>query len=116
MSWEQLKQEAAAVIEAEFGEPIRYQYREGQLVDICAKFTMAATDISMGGQVPISSRQPMCNIRRGVLQRKPLQGDLVTRRNVVYEVKVAEEKLDASFDVLLLAVDARHAAHLRDRT
>lgn len=116
MNWEQIKQEAAGVLEGEFGEPVRFQYREGRLVDICAKFTMATTEVGMGGQVPISSRQPMCNIRRGVLERKPLQGDLITRRSITYEVKVAEEKLDASFDVLLLVVDSRHAARLRDRT
>ncbi|WP_298702662.1 hypothetical protein [uncultured Variovorax sp.] len=116
MNWEQIKQEAAAVVQAEFGEPIRFQYLEGHLVDICAKFTMATTDVSMGGQVPISSRQPMCNIRKGVLERKPRQGDLIIRRSVTYEVKAVEVKLDASFDVLLLVVDARHAAHMRDRT
>lgn len=114
--WESLKLEAASVVHQEFGEPVRYHYAEGHTAEICVVFTMATAEVSMGGQVSVESRQPMCNIKRDAIERKPRQGDLLTRRNVTYEVKSAEETLDASFNVLLWAVDSRHAQRVRDRT
>lgn len=113
---EHLKQEAAAHIHQALGEPVAYHYLEGQTVQICAIFVMADVQVTMGGEVPIDSRQPMCSIRRCDLQRKPRQGDLITRRDATYEIKSAQPQLDASFNCMLWAVDERHAQKLRDRT
>lgn len=116
MTFEHLKAEAASHIHSAMGEPVTYHYSEGRSTAFCAIFVMAAVQIGMGGEVPIDSRQPMCSIRGCDLQRKPRQGDLITRRNVTYEVKSVQSELDASWRCLLWAVDERHASQARDRT
>lgn len=114
--WEALKQRASAVVHSTFGEPIRYQTREGQLLNICAAFTMTDAQVSMGGEVAIDTRRPSCSIQRNQLPRRPRQGDLITRRSVTYEVTTVHETLDASYELLLLAVDSRHAVPPRSHT
>jgi len=116
MDFESLKQEAAGHIHQELGELVRFHYLEGNTVDINVVFTTADVQVSMGGEVPVDSRQPVCRIQRSDISRKPRQGDLITRRNVTYEIKSAQPKLDASFHCLLWAVDERHAQKVRDRT
>jgi hypothetical protein len=116
MNWEALKLEASGHIHQALGEPIRYHYVNGNTVNTSAVFTMADVLVSDGGQVPIDSREPMCNLRRCNMERKPRQGDTLTRRNVTYEIKQVKEALDASWDCLLLVIDSRYANAARDKT
>jgi hypothetical protein len=116
MDFEALKLEAARHIHRELGESVRFHYQEGHTVDICVVFTTAEVQVTMGGEVPIDSRQPMCRIRRTDVTRKPRQGDMITRRNMTYEIKSAVPKLDAAFHCLLWEVDDRNAREVRDRT
>lgn len=116
MNFEALKQEAAGHIHQALGEAVRFHYLEGNTVDMCVVFTTADVQVTMGGEVPIDSRQPMCSIRRCDVTRKPRQGDMITRRDVTYEIKSAQPKGDAAFHCLLWAVDERHASQVRSRT
>lgn len=116
MDWEAIKLEAADHVHAALGEKVYYHFREGTTGTVSAIFTMVDALVSMGGQVPIDSRKPMCNIRRCDIDRKPRQGDTITRRNVTYEIEQVKETMDASFDCLLLAIDSRQAKQARDRT
>lgn len=116
MDWEALKLEAAGHIHAALGEQVTFHYREGTSGTLSAIFKMTDVQVSMGGQVPVDSRKPMCNIRRCDIDRKPKQGDTLTRRNVTYEIEQVKENMDASFDCLLLTIDARQAKQSRDRT
>lgn len=120
MNWEAIKLEAAGHIHAAFGEPVRYHYssRQGSAYtkQMCVIFTMKDVLVDMGGQVAIDSQKPMCNIRRCDIDRKPRQGDTLTRRNVTYEIQQVKEELDASYNCLLLVIDSRAAVQQRDRT
>ena len=117
MSFEDLKLEAMSHIVQALGEPVRYHFAEGNTKTICVVFTMTDVQVSLGGEVPIDSRQPMMGVRRADIDRKPRQGDLVTRRNVTYEIRgPVREMLDASFRCALFAVDERHARAMRDKT
>lgn len=117
MSFEDLKNEAMACIVSELGEDVLYHYSEGHTKPVRVVFSMADVQVSMGGEVPIDSRQPMIGVRRDDIERKPKQGDLLTRRNVTYEIRGGvREMLDAGFQCALFAVDERHARAVRDRT
>lgn len=116
MDFEALKLEAGGHIREALGEPVRFHYAEGSTVDICVVFTTAEVQITMGGEVPVDARQPMCRIQRTDVTRKPRKGDLITRRNLTYEVKSAVPKMDASYHCLLWEVDDRNATQQRDRT
>lgn len=116
MNFEALKLEAAGYVQQALGEDVRYHYAEGNTTNTRAIFVIAEVDVGMGGQVPVDSSAPMCNVRRCDLQRKPRQGDMVTRRNITYEVKQAKPRNDASWDVLLMVVDNAHANNARDKT
>lgn len=116
MDWEAIKLEAAGHIHKELGEPVRYHYRDGYTKQLCTIFTMTDVQVDMGGQVAIDSQKPMCNIRRCDIDRKPRQGDTLTRRNVTYEIQQVKEELDASYNCLLLVTDNRAAVQQRDRT
>ena len=114
--WEAIKAQASAAVRRELGETILYHYREGNSQRTCAIFTIADVQVNMGGEVAIDSRQPMASLRRCDMQRRPRQGDLITRRNVTYEIKQVAEMHDATFNCLLLAVDSRHGTAVRSHT
>lgn len=114
--WETIKAQASAAIRRELGEGVLYHYLEGHTRPMCAIFTMADVQVSMGGEVPVDSREPMVSVRRCDMDRRPRQGDMVTRRSVTYEIKQVMEQHDASFNCLLLAVDNRHARGVRSHT
>lgn len=116
MNWEAIKLEAARHVHAEMGEKVYYHFAEGTTGTVSAIFTMADVQVSMGGQVAVDSRKPMCNIRRCDIDRKPRQGDTITRRNVTYEIEQVKETMDASFNCLLLVIDNRQATMARDKT
>ncbi|HYW57682.1 MAG TPA: hypothetical protein VE934_12020 [Polaromonas sp.] len=116
MNFEALKLEAAGHAQAALGEDVRYHYAEGNTTTTRAIFVIADVEVANGGQTSVESRAPMCNIRRCDVQRKPRQGDMITRRNVTYEVKQANPRNDASWDVLLFVVANAHANSARDKT
>lgn len=117
MDFELLKLEAMGHIVADLGEDVLYHYQEGYTRPIRVVFSMADVQVSMGGEVPIDTRQPMIGVRRTDIERKPRHGDSLTRRNVVYEIRgPVRETLDAGFQCPLLAADDRHARAVRDRT
>lgn len=116
MDWEVIKLEAAGHVREALGEMVHYHFREGTSGTVKAIFTMADALVTMGGEVPIDTRKPMCNIRRCDIDRKPRQGDTITRRNVTYEIEQVKETMDASYNCLLLTIDARQANQSRDRT
>jgi hypothetical protein len=115
-NWEQLKTEAAGVVNQHLGEAIRYHYLKGDTASFCAVFEMVDSQVVMGGEVAIDSRAPSCTVRKCDLQRRPKHGDLVTRRDVTYEVRQCIEVLDTGFKLLLHAVDDRHAYAVRSKT
>ena len=102
--WEAIKAQASAAVRRELGETILYHYREGNSQRTCAIFTIADVQVNMGG------------LRRCDMQRRPRQGDLITRRDVTYEIKQVAEMHDATFNCLLLAVDSRHGTAVRSHT
>lgn len=114
--FESIKAQASAHIRQHLGEQILYHYRNGDTHALCAIFTMADVQVSMGGEVGIDSRKPMASVRRCDMQRKPRQGDLITRRQVTYEIQQVAEEHDATFNCLLLAVDTRHGHAVRSHT
>jgi hypothetical protein len=114
--WESIKAQASAAVRRELGEGILYHYRDGNTQPLCAIFTMADVQVSMGGEVGIDSRKPMASVRRCDMHRKPRQGDLITRRQVTYEIQQVAEEHDATFNCLLLAVDTRHGHAVRSHT
>jgi hypothetical protein len=114
MDWEALKNDAAGAIKSAFGEMITYQYKEGIIATLCGVFTMVDVQID-NGEASIDSRKPAVTLRRVDVDRKPKQGDRVTRRNVVYEVQQVEELHGTSWMCMLLEIDSRHARAQRDR-
>jgi hypothetical protein len=116
MSWEALKQQASAAVHQTMGEPLRYQYKEGTLVELCGVFTMVDVQVDTGGETFIDSRKLAVSLRRCDMQRKPRQGDRVMRRDVVYEIQQCEENHDTGWRCLLLALDARASAAVRSHT
>lgn len=117
MDFEALKLEAMGHIVKDLGESVLYHYIEGHTRPVRVVFSMADVQVSMGGEVPIDTRQPMIGVRRCDVERKPRQGDMLTRRNVTYEIRgPVREALDAGFKCALLAVDERQAQAVRDRT
>ncbi len=115
INWEALKQQSSQVVHKTFGEPLLYHYAENESETLVGVFTMVPVQVSMG-ETFIESMRPACSIQRCDMQRKPKQGDLITRRDVTYEVEQVQPTLDASFHLLLHTVDARHAKAVRQRT
>lgn len=114
--FERLKQTAAADVARHLGEQILFTFRDGNAVSVCAIFSIADVQIQMGGDVAVDSRAPMCNIRKCLLSRRPRQGDTVTRRDIVYEIKQVEETIDASYNCMLFSIDRRNATTQRSFT
>jgi hypothetical protein len=115
MSFEAIKNEASGHIHRELGEPIRYHYtRDGITKNMCGIFTMVDAVISMEGQVPVDTQKPMCSIRACDMNVRPRKGDMITRRNITYEITQVKENLSASYGCMLLLMDDRAATQRRD--
>jgi hypothetical protein len=115
MNWEALKQRASLTVHQTLGEDVTYHYGEIENQLLRGVFTMIPVQVQMG-EVFIDSMRPACSVLRCDVKRKPKQGDMITRRDVTYEVEQVQPTLDASFHLLLHAVDARYAQQTRDRT
>lgn len=116
MNIEALKQQAMRVVAQHLGEPMLYHYRGGDTQSVCGIFSIVNVEVDLGGVVPVNSRAASCSFERDPMQRRPMEGDQVTRRDVTYEVKRVADNEDSSFRCWLFAVDQRHAHSVRSRT
>lgn len=105
--WERLTRKVAATSVRTFkvDDYVIYHYNEFQSCKICALFDSIHTDVNVGGELPIDSVEHWILVEKYVLTRKPQEGDLITRRDITYEVVQVLEDGHASYRLRLLEVD-----------
>lgn len=109
--WELLTRRAAKTVVQTFkvDDFIIYHYRDGTSCKICAVFDSINYEANTGGEVMIDTVQHFILIEKYMLTRKPLRGDLITRRNITYEIVEIEEDGHASYRIRLHETDTTNA-------
>lgn len=102
--WEQLTNQAARASVKAFGSSMKYEYCDGQIVNICAVADSNHIEVSLSGEVGIDTVQPVYMIEKCALKREPIQGDFIHHKGTRYEVRLLEEDGFASYRILMWEV------------
>ena len=102
--WERLTNQAAHESVKAFGASMKYEYCDGQIVNICAVPDSNHIEVSLSGEVGIDSIQPVFMIEKCTLKRAPIQGDFIHYKGDRYEVRLNEEDGFASYRITMWRV------------
>jgi hypothetical protein len=101
---------AASIVTETMGEPIVFHYSGTESVGLCAVFFVTQSEVGLGVGIDSESYTFVIDIEK--LDRKPMQGDLITARNGTFEVIEVAGNNITSWRVICHAVDTRHAGDI----